>query len=92
MATELLYLDDFDVLTAPATVTAVTVLEDGRLDVVLDRTCFYPRGGGQDWDTGTIRGGHAAFRVEEVRLDEHGVVHHLGAGEAWTESAGGEAT
>ena len=88
MATELLYLDDFDVLTAPATVTSVSVLEDGRLDVVLDRTCFYPRGGGQDWDTGTIRAGDAAFRVEEVRLDEHGVVHHLGAGEAPEEPVG----
>lgn len=87
MATELLYLDDFDVLTAPATVTSVTTLDDGRLDVVLDRTCFYPRGGGQDWDTGTIRGGDAVFTVEEVRLDEHGVVHHLGEGSV-SEGAG----
>ena len=80
MATELLYLDDFDVLTASATVRAVTALDDGRVDVELDRTCFYPRGGGQDWDTGTIRAGDAAFTVDEVRLDEHGVVHHLGQG------------
>lgn len=80
MATELLYLEDFDVLSAPATVTAVTRLEDGRLDVELDRTCFYPRGGGQDWDTGVIRSGDDAFTVDEVRLDENGVVHHLGAG------------
>lgn len=80
MATELLYLDDFDVLTAPATITAVTTLDDGRLDVVLDRTCFYPRGGGQDWDTGAIRAADVAFTVKEVRLDEHGVVHHLGEG------------
>jgi Ser-tRNA(Ala) deacylase AlaX len=80
MATELLYLDDFDVLTASAAVTRVTSLDDGRLDVELDRTCFYPRGGGQDWDTGTIRAGGSSFPVEEVRLDEHGVVHHLGRG------------
>ncbi|WP_458116191.1 alanine--tRNA ligase-related protein [Arthrobacter sp. D2-10] len=80
MATELLYLDDFDVLTAPAAVTAVTALDDGRTDVELDRTCFYPRGGGQDWDTGIIRAGDSVFTVEEVRLDEHGVVHHLGRG------------
>ncbi len=80
MATELLYLDDFDVLSASATVLSVTGLDDGRTDVVLDRTCFYPRGGGQDWDTGTIHAGEESFIVEEVRLDEDGVVHHLGAG------------
>ncbi|SDI63482.1 Ser-tRNA(Ala) deacylase AlaX (editing enzyme) [Arthrobacter subterraneus] len=80
MATELLYLDDFNVLTASATVTAVTALDDGRTDIELDRTCFYPRGGGQDWDTGTIRAGDDAFTVQEVRLDEHQVVHHLGEG------------
>lgn len=80
MATSLLYLDNFDVLTASATVTAVTPLDDGRTDVELDRTCFYPRGGGQDWDTGTIRNDAASFPVEEVRLDEYGVVHHIGRG------------
>lgn len=80
MATELLYLDDFNVLTASATVTAVTALDDGRTDIELDRTCFYPRGGGQDWDTGIIRAGDDAFTVQEVRLDEHQVVHHLGEG------------
>ncbi|GAB3537164.1 alanyl-tRNA editing protein [Arthrobacter tecti] len=87
MATELLYLDDFDVLTAPATVTKVSEFDDGRLDVELDRTCFYPRGGGQDWDTGVIRLDADVFTVDEVRLDENGVVHHLGAG-AVSEGAG----
>ncbi|WP_323960035.1 hypothetical protein GC088_00865 [Arthrobacter sp. JZ12] len=78
MATELLYLDDFDVLNASAKVTSVTVLDDGRLDIELDRTCFYPRGGGQDWDTGTIRSGDVTVEIDEVRLDENGTVHHLG--------------
>ncbi|WP_299166591.1 alanine--tRNA ligase-related protein [uncultured Arthrobacter sp.] len=87
MATELLYLDDFDVLTNSATVTAVTTADDGRVDLMLDRTCFYPRGGGQDWDIGTIRAGDAAFTVDEVRLDEHGVVHHLGPGGGVGEAA-----
>lgn len=78
MATELLYLDDFDVLNVSAKVTSVTALDDGRLDIALDRTCFYPRGGGQDWDTGTLRSGDVTIEVDEVRLDEHGTVHHLG--------------
>ncbi|WP_026551858.1 alanine--tRNA ligase-related protein [Arthrobacter sp. H20] len=85
MATELTYLNDFVVLTGAARVLSVNAVDDdSRTDVVLDRTCFYPRGGGQDWDTGVIRGASgdftADFTVEEVRLDPEGVVHHLGAG------------
>ncbi len=78
MATELAYLQDFGVEACDAKVIAVEKTDDGRTDVVLDRTCFYPRGGGQDWDTGTMTGGAKTFAVEEVRLDENGVVHHLG--------------
>lgn len=76
MTTRLLYLEDFDVVTATATVIVAQPTEDGRIDVVLDQTCFYPRGGGQDWDTGTIDD----FIVTEVRLDADGVVHHIGEG------------
>jgi Ser-tRNA(Ala) deacylase AlaX len=78
MATVLLYLDEFDTTTAEARVISVTQAEDGRQDVTLDQTCFYPRGGGQDWDMGTITGPDGVFTVEEVRLDEQGVVHHMG--------------
>ncbi|MHA7275449.1 alanine--tRNA ligase-related protein [Arthrobacter sp. Hz1] len=83
MATELIYLNDFDVLTGSARVLSVSTDDDGRTDVVVDRTCFYPRGGGQDWDTGVIRGAGGSagdFAVDEVRLDPEGVVHHLGTG------------
>jgi Ser-tRNA(Ala) deacylase AlaX len=53
--------------------------EDGRTDIQLDKTCFYPRGGGQDWDEGTIKNDDSTFAVQEVRLDENGIVHHIGA-------------
>lgn len=76
--TELLYMQDFDVESCAATVVSVTPSEDERLDVVLDQTCFYPRGGGQDWDTGIIQNDAASFSVESVYLDEHSVVHHIG--------------
>jgi Ser-tRNA(Ala) deacylase AlaX len=76
--TELLCLIDFDVETCPAIVVLVEPLENGKYDLVLDKTCFYPRGGGQDWDTGTIRSATYNFIVEEVRLDEAGDVHHFG--------------
>ncbi len=81
MITKLVYLDDFDVTTTTANVTGIEQQEDGRADVQLDQTCFYPRGGGQDWDTGSITsvdGSSATFDVDEVRLSEDGIVHHLG--------------
>ena len=74
MATNLLYLHDFDVTNCTATVQAVGDTDDGRVRVVLDQTCFYPRGGGQDWDMGEIKTSAATFAVEEVRLDEQGIV------------------
>ena len=76
--TDLIYLQDFDVESCEARVVAVETTEDDRNDVILNQTCFYPRGGGQDWDTGNIAIGDAKFTVEEVRLDENGNVHHIG--------------
>lgn len=46
METELLYLRDAHLRSFEATVTAVDA-EGGR--VVLDRTAFYPTGGGRRW-------------------------------------------
>jgi len=79
MATKLLYLDSFDVKVCTATIQTVDVMDDERIQVTLDQTCFYPRGGGQDWDTGTIRAQDAVLKVEEVRLDPEGIVQHIGA-------------
>jgi misacylated tRNA(Ala) deacylase len=49
MTTELLFRDDAYLRTATARVTAV----DER-GIVLDRTIFYPQGGGQQGDTGAL--------------------------------------
>lgn len=72
--TKLLYMDDFNVEDCNSTVVSIGMTEDGRTEVILDQTCFYPRGGGQDWDTGSI----GSFQVSEVRMDPEGVVHHIG--------------
>lgn len=84
MATQLTYLEDFDVTTCSAKVTSIGKTEDNRIDIQLDKTCSYPRGGGQDWDEGTITSddGAAKFEVQEVRLDEKGIVHHIGTDQA----------
>jgi misacylated tRNA(Ala) deacylase len=56
--------------------------------VVLDRTAFYPGGGGQPHDTGTFDTGSGAVRVLDVRRDGALVVHvverdaELSAGDA----------
>lgn len=79
MPTKLLYLEDFDIVSGQAKIVKLEQVEDGRIAVILDQTCFYPRGGGQDWDQGVIKGLNGGLTVEEVRLDEKGVVHHIGA-------------
>lgn len=76
--TELLYLKDFDVEICKAVVASAGATEDGRTTITLNQTCFYARGGGQDWDKGEIAKDGAHFTVEEVRLDESGDVHHIG--------------
>src|SRR4051812_8323232 len=66
--TELLYLRDAYLREFTATVTEV----DGQR-VALDRTAFYPTGGGQPHDTGTLAG----VIVSEVRKDGDDVWHTL---------------
>lgn len=71
-------MQGFDIETCKANVLSVHPADDGKADIVLDQTCFYARGGGQDWDQGEIKSSSGVFIVEEVRLDEAGTVHHVG--------------
>lgn len=71
-------MKNFGVETCVAKVISADTTNAGRTNLVLDQTCFYARGGGQDWDMGTITRSGARFNVEEVRLDESGEIHHLG--------------
>jgi misacylated tRNA(Ala) deacylase len=68
MATDLLYLTD-----AYLTSFSATVVDVGPDGVALDRTAFYPTGGGQPHDTGTLGG----FAVTDVRKDGDLVWHVL---------------
>ena len=71
MSTELLFLRDAYLREVDASVLEVD--GEGRR-VALDRTAFYPTGGGQPHDTGTL-GGHP---VVEVRKEGAHVWHSLG--------------
>jgi misacylated tRNA(Ala) deacylase len=71
VATDLLFLRDAYLRAFDATVTAVDA--DGRR-VGLDRTAFYPTGGGQPHDAGTLAG----LPVVDVRKEGDEVWHALG--------------
>ncbi len=73
--TTMLHLDDSYLRAFDATVTAVT--DEG---VVLDRTAFYPTGGGQPHDTGTLAAGGHQWRVTGVSKRGGDVVHALEEG------------
>ena len=49
--------------------------------LLLDRTVFYPGGGGQPCDVGALWVGEDRLEVVEVRSDDRGVWHRLGPGD-----------
>lgn len=72
--TERLYFADATLRTFTAQVTATRLL-DGQPAAALDRTAFYPTGGGQPHDTGTLND----VAVLDVRSDAGEVWHLLTA-------------
>lgn len=76
--TELLYQTDSYLQEFDATVTAV--LPEQRA-VVLDRSAFYPGGGGQPCDFGSLEINGVKYSVEKVKKQGEDVLHFLGGGE-----------
>jgi misacylated tRNA(Ala) deacylase len=71
--TELLYTTDAYVQTFDAMVTAVT--DDNG--IILDKTAFYPGGGGQPNDEGTLTAGGQSWTVTKVKKVGGAVVHFV---------------
>ncbi|PYS24386.1 MAG: alanyl-tRNA editing protein [Acidobacteria bacterium] len=71
-ATERLYYTDSRLLEFDARVIDLTERDDGAIAVMLDRTAFYPTGGGQPNDTGTL--GDARV-VDCIDAEDDGVLH-----------------
>lgn len=69
---EALFREDAYLRECAATVVAI---DDGA--VVLDRTVFYPLGGGQPGDTGTLRWDGASATVVDTRYGEQRVIRHV---------------
>ena len=70
--TERLYYNDSHLIEFEARVVDVTDRVSGWTAVVLNRTAFYPTGGGQPSDTGTLNGSRV---VECIDDGERGVLH-----------------
>jgi len=70
--TELLHMSDNYLRSFDA-----TVVSSGQDFVVLDRTAFYPEGGGQSSDRGTLSDGTRTVSVKEVRKVEGEIRHKL---------------
>ena len=68
--TEELFREDAYLKSCEAAVVAVT--EEG---VVLDRTVFYPMGGGQPGDIGVLSVDGTDFTVTDTRKSEAGILH-----------------
>jgi len=64
------YLQEFDA-------TVISVLREERA-VLLDRTAFYPGGGGQPFDVGSLTIAGVMYPVERVRKQGGDILHLLG--------------
>ena len=71
-ATERLYYSDSRLLEFDARVISLSELADGQIAVTLDRTAFYPTGGGQPTDTGVLGGARV---VDCIDAEDEGVLH-----------------
>ena len=72
--TERLFYDDQERIEFEAVVLDVFEREDGY-DVVLDQTMFYPAGGGQPADTGTLSTDETTVEVTDVTRRDGVVLH-----------------
>ena len=73
--TDLLYQTDSYLQSFEARVMAVDATIRA---VLLDRTAFFPGGGGQPHDRGRLRSGDRILTVERARKNDQGVWHMLG--------------
>ena len=67
-----LYYESSYIKNFTASVTGCRERKDGSWEITLDQTAFFPEGGGQPWDTGTLGGAY----VLEVHERDGEVIHY----------------
>ncbi|MFH2118320.1 MAG: phenylalanine--tRNA ligase subunit alpha [Candidatus Paceibacterota bacterium] len=72
--TKLLYLNNSYQKTATASVLKISE-ENNQWQVFLDQTIFYPQGGGQPADIGTIKGPNGFLKITHVSYNNGKVLH-----------------
>ncbi|MEQ9561649.1 MAG: alanine--tRNA ligase-related protein, partial [Woeseiaceae bacterium] len=72
MTTETLFREDSYLKECDA-----TVLQARGNAVVLDRTVFYPMGGGQPGDSGTMSWSDGSAAIVDTRYGEDGNIEHI---------------
>src|SRR6266849_4762464 len=72
LTTERLYYQDSRLLEFVASVVGLNERDDGQIAVTLDRTAFYPTGGGQPNDTGAL--GDARV-IDCIDAEDAGILH-----------------
>ncbi|WP_135305741.1 alanine--tRNA ligase [Haloarcula amylovorans] len=77
--TDQLYYEDQQRTEFEAVVLEVFDRDDERFDVVLDQTMFYPEGGGQPADHGTLSTDDVTAEVEDVQRYDDVIVHTVDA-------------
>ena len=72
-----LYQQDRYLKNWTARITSVRASDEtpGQFTLTLDQTAFFPEGGGQSCDTGTIETPHGKFTVIDVKEDGENVIH-----------------
>jgi misacylated tRNA(Ala) deacylase len=73
--TDLLYQTDSYLKEFDAVIQAV---DDAARAVLLDRTAFYPGGGGQPFDRGSLKMGMVQYPIERARKGPEGIWYTLG--------------
>lgn len=77
--TEKLYFTQPHLSTFDATVQSCRKNSDGLFDLIFDKTAFFPEGGGQPSDRGSIVCEGERFEVLSLREEGEDVVHTVGA-------------
>lgn len=76
--TQKLYLDNYALTECNAKLVSAEDLGEGTYRFVLDQTCFYPGGGGQACDLGTVEWDGGELTITGVTKDTQGIVAHEG--------------